>query len=275
MVHCCSGVTHLIMQRLVVWYNTPLFQRALHEMVNVQALHIGQGVLEHSPDPVDMSRMVRPSRFPDVFAARVRELNIYDILFESTTHMHDFITQFIRITSLALYNVAGTAYEHLPAERLHTLPSSLPHCTTVLWDPIPHGWANRWFNVLGEHTRTAALLLRLVPRGVTKLDITEMEYHPRVVPMLLGTWKTTLQILDLRLVSSKVEPWHQTEYEKVYSLGSFQKYRESYIAPKDQTLTVSLQHLKSISTASYHPYTPSTITVRRQHERTTMLSFLS
>ena len=251
------------MQRLVVWYNTPLFQRALHEMVNVQALHIGQGVLEHSPDPVDMSRMVRPSRFPDVFAARVRELNIYDILFESTTHMDDFITQFIRITSLALYNVAGTAYEHLPAERLHTLPSSLPHCTTVLWDPIPRRWANQWFNILGEHTRTAALLLRLVPHGVTKLDITEMEYHPRVVPMLLSTWKSTLQILDLRLVSSKVEPWHQAEYGKVYGAGSFQKYCETYITPKDQTLTVSLQHLKSISMASYHLYTPSTITVRR------------
>ena len=133
-VHCCSRVTHLITPRLTVWYNTPLFQRALDRMVHVQALHVGQGVLEHSPDPEHMSRMVRPSQFPDVFAARIRELNIYDILFESTTHMHDFITQFIRTTSLALYNVAGTAYEHLPAGRLHTLPSSssLSHCTTRL-----------------------------------------------------------------------------------------------------------------------------------------------
>ena len=226
----CLHVTDQTTGHLVDWFNTPLFQCVLHEMTRVKVLHVALGVPEDSYNEEHIYVMDPPAMFLPDFAARIRELNLYDMGFLSLAHMHRFITQFTQTTSLSLRNVLGRINDHLPSDDLHNLTTTLPRCTSVVWNPLPYRWTGTEYTsyLLGERIGTVALLLQIVPRGVRKLDITEMVYHPQLAITLLGAWKNTLEVLDFGLIDQDIVSWQKVQYERAYGMDPWEAFRESH-----------------------------------------------
>ena len=225
----CLHVTDQTTGDLIDWFNTPLFQCALREMTRVKVLHVGLGEPDDAYGAEHVHILHPPAMFVPAFAARVRELHIYDMGFQSLADMHLFITQFTQTTLLSLRNVLGRTGDHLPFNNLHALTTTLPHCTSVVWNPTPLTWNNTEYTacLLAERIGTVALLLHIVRQGVRNLHVREMVYHQELAMTLLGAWQNTLEVLDFGLFGQEIKSWQRAQYMRDYGADPWETFRES------------------------------------------------
>lgn len=213
----------------------------------VKSLHITMGSEEdwetaldpEQPEAFFQTEMA--SCFPTEFAARIKHLYLYDIAFLSPLNMRTFIAQFTQTRSLTLENVSGTVEEHSRQED-HIMPlPTLTHCTTVSWDSLPYRWRDCRDIILVERIQTIAVLLSIVPQGVTDLRIKEMEYHLPSVVTLLNAWKDTLEVLELYLGRQEVTPWSRAEYRTKHGVLPSDEYGRTHSPCRERPTLIILR----------------------------------